>query len=123
MGHFNRPPAESDAQSVTVLADNRRITRETVQYMVDVARERGGAYKAAILIGDLGDPNAVNRRDGFFDIVDQHKNLIEVVARIPTDWNADKAFSGLTNAFQANPDINFLFTSSDFMFQIGRAHV
>src|SRR3546814_11095334 len=84
--------------------------------MVDVARERGGAYKAAILIGDLGDPNAVNRRDGFFDIVDQHKDLIEVVARIPTDWNADKAFSGLTNAFQANPDINFLFTSSDFMF-------
>src|SRR3546814_19976347 len=102
--------------SVTWLADNRRITRETVQYMVDVARERGGAYKAAILIGDLGDPNAVNRRDGFFDIVDQHKDLIEVVARIPTDWNADKAFSGLTNAFQANPDINFLFTSSDFMF-------
>src|SRR3546814_13033099 len=65
--------------SVTVLADNRRITRETVQYMVDVARERGGAYKAAILIGDLGDQNAVNRRDGFFDIVDQHKDLIEVV--------------------------------------------
>jgi ABC-type sugar transport system substrate-binding protein len=116
MVHFNRPPAESDAKSVTVLADNRRITRETVQYMVDVARERGGTYKAAILIGDLGDPNAVNRRDGFFDIVDQHQDIIEVVARIPTEWNADRAFSGLTNAFQANPDINFLFTSSDFMF-------
>lgn len=116
MVHFNRPPAESDAKSVTVLADNRRITRETVQHMVDVARERGGTYKAAILIGDLGDPNAVNRRDGFFDIVDQHQDIIEVVARIPTEWNADRAFSGLTNAFQANPDINFLFTSSDFMF-------
>ena len=116
MVHFNRPPAESDAFSVAVQADNRRITRETVQYMVDVAKKRGGTYKAAILIGNLGDPNAIGRRDGFFDVVDQHKDLIEVVARVPTEWNADKAFGGLTNAFQANPDINFLFTSSDFMF-------
>lgn len=116
MVHFNRPPAETDAFSVAVQADNRAITRETVQYLVDVAREQGGQYKAAILIGNLGDPNAIGRRDGFFDIVDQHQDLIEVVARIPTEWNADVAFAGLTNAFQANPDINFLFTSSDFMF-------
>ncbi len=116
MVHFNRPPAESDAFSVAVQADNRAITRETVQYMVDVARELGGSYKAAILIGNLGDPNAIGRRDGFFDIVDEHQDIIEVVSRIPTEWNADIAFAGLTNAFQANPDINFLFTSSDFMF-------
>lgn len=116
MVHFNRPPAESDAFSVAVQADNRAITRETVEYMVKVAQEQGGQYKAAILIGDLGDPNAIGRRDGFFDIVDQHPDLVEVVSRIPTEWNADKAFAGLTNAFQANPDINFLFTSSDFMF-------
>jgi len=116
MVHFNRPPAESDAFSVAVQADNRAITRETVQYMVDVAREQGGQFKAAILIGNLGDPNAIGRRDGFFDIVDENQDIIEVVSRIPTEWNADLAFAGLTNAFQANPDINFLFTSSDFMF-------
>ena len=116
MVHFNRPPAESDAFSVAVQADNRQITRDTVEYMVDVAKKAGGKYKAAILIGNLGDPNAIGRRDGFFDVVDQHKDMIEVVARIPTEWNADKAFAGLTNAFQANPDINFLFTSSDFLF-------
>ncbi|MEO1018974.1 MAG: sugar ABC transporter substrate-binding protein [Pseudomonadota bacterium] len=116
MVHFNRPPAESDAFSVAVQADNRAITQETVKYMVEVARELGGSYKAAILIGNLGDPNAIGRRDGFFDIVDENQDIIEVVARIPTEWNADVAFAGLTNAFQANPDINFLFTSSDFMF-------
>ena len=33
----------------------------------------------------------------------------------PTEWNADKAFAGLTNAMQANPDIDFLFARSDFM--------
>ncbi len=113
---FNRAPAESDAFSIAIRADNRKITRATVQRMVDVARQRSGTYKAAILMGHLGDDNAIARRDGFFDVVDQHSNFIKVVARIPTEWNADKAYAGLTNAFNANPDINFLFTSSDFMF-------
>lgn len=115
MVHFNRPPAENENYSVAIQADNRQITRDTVQFMVDEAKRIGGSYKAAILIGDLGDVNAIQRRDGFFDIVDQNTDIIEVVARISTEWNADKAFAGLTNAFQANPDINFLFTSSDFM--------
>jgi ABC-type sugar transport system substrate-binding protein len=116
MVHFNRPPAKTDAFSVAVVADNRSITNATVEHMVKVAREKGGKYKAAILIGNLGDPNAIGRRDGFFDVVDKNKDIIDVVARIPTEWNADVAFAGLTNAFQANPDINFLFTSSDFLF-------
>lgn len=115
MVHFNRPPAPSDAYSVAIQADNRKITQNTVQFLVDEAKRLGGSYKACIMIGDLGDVNAIQRRDGFFDIVDQHKDMIDVVARVATEWNADKAFAGLTNALQANPDINFLFTSSDFM--------
>ena len=80
----------------------------TVEFLVAEAKKLGGKYKACILIGDLGDVNAIQRRDGFFDVVDKNKDLIEVVARISTEWNADKAFAGLTNALQANPDINFL---------------
>lgn len=113
---YNRPPAESDAKSVTVVADNKKITMDTVQFMVDQAIEQGGKYKAMILIGDLGDQNAINRRDGFFEIVDQYPDLIEVVAKVPTEWNQEKALAGVTNALQANPDINFIFTSSDFLF-------
>jgi ABC-type sugar transport system substrate-binding protein len=115
MVHFNRPPAKNDGYSVAIQADNRQIMRDTVQFMVDEAKKLGGTYKACIMIGDLGDVNAIQRRDGFFDVVDQHKEMIEVVARVSTEWNADKDFAGLTNAIQANPDINFLVTSSDFM--------
>ena len=116
MVHFNRPPAESDAYSVAIQADNRKIAADTVQFMADEAKRLGGGpYKGCIMIGDLGDVNAIQRRDGFFDVVDKNKDLVEVVARVSTEWNADKAFAGLTNALQANPDINFLFTSSDFM--------
>jgi ABC-type sugar transport system substrate-binding protein len=115
MLHFNRPPAESDAVSSAVQADNRAIMKSTVEALVEKAKKAGGKYQAVILIGDLGDQNAIQRRDGFFDVVDQHKDIIDVVARISTEWNADKAFADLTNALQANPGINMLVTSSDFL--------
>ncbi|MBX3582724.1 MAG: sugar ABC transporter substrate-binding protein [Rhizobiaceae bacterium] len=115
MVHFNRPPAPSDAFSVAIQADNQKISRDAVTYSCEVAKASGKKHKAAILIGDLGDPNAIQRRDGFQEAVDQYPDVIEVVAKIPTEWNADTAFAGLTNALQANPDISFLFTSSDFL--------
>lgn len=115
MVHFNRPPAKSDAHSVAIQADNQKIARDAVLYSCGVAKASGKKHKAAILIGNLGDPNAIQRRDGFDEAVGQFKDVVEVVSRIPTEWNADKAFAGLTNALQANPDISFLFTSSDFM--------
>jgi ABC-type sugar transport system substrate-binding protein len=115
MVHFNRPPAKNDAYSVAIQADNRKIMQDTVSFMVEEAKKSGVKYKACILIGDLGDVNAIQRRDGFFDIVNKNKDIIDVVGRVSTEWNADKAFAGLTNAVQANPDINFLVTSSDFL--------
>lgn len=110
---FNRPPAPNDYKYVAIQADNRKIMQQTVQALVDIARAQGGTYKAALMIGDLGDNNAVQRRDGALDILDQNKDIIEVVAQIATEWNADKAFAGLTNAIQANPDINMLISPSD----------
>lgn len=110
---FNRPPAPNRYKYTAIQADNRKIMQQTVQALVDKARKLGGKYKACIMIGDLGDQNAVQRRDGFFDVVDKNKDIIDVVARVATEWNADKAFAGLTNAVQANPDINFLVVSSD----------
>jgi ribose/xylose/arabinose/galactoside ABC-type transport system permease subunit/ABC-type sugar transport system substrate-binding protein len=115
MVHFNRAPAPTDAYSVAVVADNRKLMRDTSAALVDLARRRGGRYQAAVLIGDLGDANAVSRRDGFQETLDRNRDWVEVVARIATDWNADKAFAGLSNALQAHPGINMLITSSDFM--------
>lgn len=113
MVFFNRPPAKNDYKYVAIQADNRKIMQLTVQALVDLAKKKGGKYKACLLMGDLGDNNAVQRRDGAMDIFDQNKGLIEVVARVATEWNTDKTFSGLTNAIQANPDINMLVSPSD----------
>jgi ribose/xylose/arabinose/galactoside ABC-type transport system permease subunit/ABC-type sugar transport system substrate-binding protein len=115
MIHFNRPPAPSDAYSVAVVVDNRKLMDETVSALVDIARARGGKYRAAALLGDLGDANGTHRRDGIYDAIDRNHDVVELVARIASEWNADKAFTGLTNALQAHPDINMLVTSSDFL--------
>lgn len=113
---YNRPPAETDAKCVTIVADNFELAKRTVQYMCEKAKASGKKYKAMILIGDLGDINAVNRRDGFDAAVKDYADTIEVVARVPTEWSQEKALSGVTSALQANPDIGFIFTSSDFLF-------
>ncbi len=112
---FNRPADKSDAVSTAVVADNRTLTRDTVAYLVEQARKTGTKHKAMVVLGDLGDINAIGRRDGFEDAVKGHENLIEVVSRVPSEWNQEKAQAGVANALQANPDISFIFTSSDFL--------
>lgn len=113
---FNRPADKSEARSVAIVADNFALTKETVTCLVSEAEKSGRKHKAALLIGDLGDINAIGRRDGFDAAIKGKESVIEVVARIPTDWNQEKAQSGIVNALQAHPDISFIFTSSDFLF-------
>ena len=113
---FNRPAGKSDAKSVAVVADNFALTKATVDYMVGEAKKSGKKHKALVLLGDLGDINAIGRRDGFDAAVKDALDTVEVVARIPTEWNQEKAQAGVVNALQANPDISFIFTSSDFLF-------
>jgi len=113
---FNRPADKSDAKSVAVVADNPGLTQATVEYMIVEARKTGKKHKAMILMGDLGDINAIGRRDGFDAAVKGAADVVEVVSRIPTEWNQEKAQAGVVNGLQANPDISFIFTSSDFLF-------
>ncbi len=113
---FNRPAGKSDAKSVAVVADNFALTKDTVAYMISEAKKSGTKHKAMVLLGDLGDINAIGRRDGFDAAVKDAPETVEVVARVPTEWNQEKAQAGVVNALQANPDISFIFTSSDFLF-------
>lgn len=113
---YNRLPAENPGDYITVVADNYEISLNTVRHLGKLARDKGKKHKAMILIGDLGDMNAINRRNGFNAAVAEFSDIIEVVAEVPTEWNQEKALAGTTNALQAHPDINFIFTCSDFLF-------
>lgn len=115
----NRPPAPSKTRSVTVGVDNFSITKNTVDHMCDLARKTpppvGKRHEALLIMGDLGDFNAIGRRDGFLAAVEGCRDVVEVVSRVPSEWNQEKALAGVTNSLQAHPNISFLFTSSDFL--------
>jgi ABC-type sugar transport system substrate-binding protein len=114
---FNRPAAETEGvRAVAIVADNRKLARETVSFMIDQARQTGRKHKAMVVVGDLGDVNAIGRRDGFHDAVKGNEDVIDVVSEVPSEWNQERARSGVVNGLQANPDISFIFTSSDFLF-------
>jgi mannose-6-phosphate isomerase-like protein (cupin superfamily) len=60
--------------------------------------------------------HAIGRRDGFEAAIKEAGDAIEVVSRVPTDWNQEKALAGMQSSMQAHPDIGLVFASSDFMF-------
>jgi ABC-type sugar transport system substrate-binding protein len=112
---FNRPADRTDAPHTAIAPDNRAIAKATTEYLVQQATASGRPVKAVILLGDLADVNAIGRRDGFEEAVRAAGDRVQVVARVPTEWNQEKALAGLQSAFQAHPDIGLVFTSSDFM--------
>ncbi|MDX1963233.1 MAG: sugar ABC transporter substrate-binding protein [Pirellulales bacterium] len=112
---FNRPAAAGDAVSVAVQADNQEITRQTVAFLVEQAKKTGKKQKAMVILGDLGDINAIGRRDGFNAAIMGNEDAVEVVAQVPSEWSLEKAQAGVVNALQADPEIGLIFTSSDFL--------
>lgn len=125
IGVYNRPPSNKDGEAIVVVADNEKIAEKTVEYMAKKAREKyektGKKITPLIMVGDLGDPNAVYRRKGFFNVINKNKDIFNEVIEVPTKWDANTALANLQSALQANPDVDFLFTSSDFLFPTIRA--
>lgn len=111
--HYDRAPAPSDAFSVALISDSRKLMAQTVSAALDAAKPLGGQRKGIILVGSLGDQNAVERLEGFRDAAKARASELKVVAEIPTEWKVEKHFSGLTNALQAHPDIDFVTICSD----------
>ncbi|MEX1297306.1 MAG: sugar ABC transporter substrate-binding protein [Candidatus Limnocylindrales bacterium] len=117
IGIFNRPPQSEDGAAIVVQADNRTIARDAVQYIYDVAKEMGKeSVTPLIMVGDLGDPNAVGRYEGFYDVINSDPEFFGEPIEVPTKWDAATAQANLQAAIAANPDVDFLFTSSDFLF-------
>jgi inositol transport system substrate-binding protein len=117
IGIFNRPPQSEDGNAIVVQADNQTIARDAVQYIYEVAMEMGKeSVTPLIMVGDLGDPNAVGRYQGFYDVIDSDPEFFGEPIEVATNWDAATAQAGLQAALAANPDVDFLFTSSDFLF-------
>jgi inositol transport system substrate-binding protein len=122
IGVFNRPPSSEEGAALVIVANNEVIAEAAVEHMAQEAMKLGRKVTPAIMVGDLGDPNAVGRRQGFFNVIEKYPDLwTQDPIEIPTKWDANVALANLQSAMQANPDIDFLFTSSDFLFPVIRS--
>jgi len=117
---FNRPPANRDASAVVVVADNFKISYDAGKHMMEQARAQFEGTQKKInvfhMIGNLGDPNAIYRKEGFEKAMSEAQDLIEKVIEVPTEWDANIGMNNLRNALQAEPDIGMLFCGSDFLY-------
>ena len=121
---FNRPPnPDNPNDAVVVVADNVAITEQAVEHLADQARELNLDRKVQplIMVGALADTNAIGRREGFFNVINKYPDLFEEPIEVPTNWDANTALANLESALQANPDVDLIFTSSDFLFPQIRA--
>jgi inositol transport system substrate-binding protein len=112
---YNRPPASDRRPAIVVVANNESIAQETVEYLAAEARKLGRKVKPLVVVGDLGDQNAVNRRQGFYNVVEANPDLFTEAVEVPSNWDANMALSNLEAALQAHPDVDLIFTSSDFL--------
>jgi ABC-type sugar transport system substrate-binding protein len=114
---FNRPPSDL-SRGIVVVADNATIAEQAVDHIVEKAlaeAEDGATLNAIIVVGDLGDPNAVGRRQGFNASIAKHADRFNVI-EVASNWDAATALANLEAAVTANPQVDLLFTSSDFLF-------
>jgi len=116
IGIFNRPPANNKGNALVVVANNYAISYAAMDYMAQQAKKLGRKVTPLIMVGDLGDPNAVERKRGFDDIIKKYPDLFNKPVEVPTKWDAATGLANLQSALQANPDIDLLFTSSDFLY-------
>lgn len=114
---FNRPPSDL-SRGIVVVADNAKIAEQAVDFIVDealAAASEDATLNAIIMVGNLGDPNAVGRRTGFYNAINKHAARFNVT-EVATNWDAATGLANLEAALTANPQVDLLFTSSDFLF-------
>lgn len=109
----NRPASEEASPDATVVADNKEMAYQIMKWFIEKAQADGKTYTCALMMGDLGDQNAVERTEGYHQALDEIPGVVNVVAEIPTEWDLEVALAGLQNALQANPDINMIVVPSD----------
>ena len=69
-----------------------------------------------IIAGGLEQNGAQQRQAGFEDAV-KDCPYVNIVHTVDTGWSSDKAFDGIMTMFVSNPEINCIYSHSDFMMQ------
>ncbi|HRL11304.1 MAG TPA: sugar ABC transporter substrate-binding protein [Aggregatilineales bacterium] len=120
---FNRPPNDR-SRGITVVADNVSATEQAVEFIAQKALTKfettGEPIIPLIVVGALQDTNAIGRREGFFNVINRYNEnypgMFATPIEVASEWDAATALANLEAAITANPNVDFLYTSSDFLF-------
>jgi inositol transport system substrate-binding protein len=120
---FNRPSNNKDL-GLQIMADQINATEQAVQFIAEKAVAQYEITQEPltplILVGALQDTNAIGRRDGFYNVInrynEQYPGMFNTPIEVATEWDAATALANLEAAITANPNVDFMFTSSDFLF-------
>lgn len=114
---IDRPVESTEDAKVAwgISTDNYALTVNGWVFMAEYARVNNMQLKVLELVGSLTDNNVLRRTQGFEKVMADNSDIITRVQSVPTEWNLEKALAGVTNALQADPDINCIFMHSDFL--------
>lgn len=98
-----------------ISTDDLLLSTKGWEWMAEYARKKGLNLNVLQLVGSLTDENVLKRTSGFEAVMAKNSDIIHEVQSVPTEWNLEKALAGVTNALQANPEINCIYMHSDFL--------
>lgn len=96
-----------------VESNNVEIGAKGAELMKDVAEQYGVAIedlRVLELLGDLATSAGQERHEGFSSAAREYG--FDVVAELPTNFNAEIANAAILDAFQAHPEINAIYIAS-----------
>ena len=111
----NRAAEKGAVIAFNVESDNYSMAKREAEWLVDYAKKNNTKLITLVFVGDLKDINAGQRDRGFTEVAEANPQYIEIATKIPSDWKPELALAGTINALNANPDINCIFTPSDFL--------
>src|SRR5690606_24281855 len=108
---------------------NVSATEQAVEFIAQKALRQfeltGEPITPLIVVGALQDTNAIGRREGFYNVINRYNErypgMFNTPIEVASEWDAATALANLEAAITANPDVDFLYTSSDFLFPTIRA--
>ncbi|RKF20315.1 sugar ABC transporter substrate-binding protein [Alginatibacterium sediminis] len=80
---------------------------------VALANKLGAGGKVVIIEGNPGADNAIERKKGFMDAIEEHD--LELLASSTAHWETEEANSVFSNMLTANPDIQGVMAANDSM--------
>ncbi|MBC8585810.1 sugar ABC transporter substrate-binding protein [Youxingia wuxianensis] len=93
-----------------VTTDNLAAAALGAEWM---AKALDGKGNVVMINGVLAQSVGSERRDGFYNYMAENFPDIKIVAEVNSEWQADKAMSGMEDALRANPDIDGVFCAWD----------